>query len=59
MTSPIPTIESLTVEFKSDRKRLPDLELIGAVVCMANAEGASCGLEWRMTARPRVCTPTT
>ncbi|MFM1891981.1 MAG: hypothetical protein RLZ44_1058, partial [Pseudomonadota bacterium] len=29
----------LTVEFKSDRKRLPDQELVEAVVCLANAEG--------------------
>ena len=35
----LPTIESLTVEFKSDRKRLPDTELVEAVVCLANAEG--------------------
>lgn len=36
---PIPTHESLTVEFKSDRKRLPDSELVEAVVCLANANG--------------------
>ena len=36
---PIPTSESLTCEFKSDRKCLPDRELIEAVVCMANGEG--------------------
>lgn len=36
---PIPTTESLTCEFKSDRKCLPDRELIEAVVCMANGEG--------------------
>jgi ATP-dependent DNA helicase RecG len=35
----IPQRESLTVEFKSDQKRLPDNELIAAVVCLANAEG--------------------
>ena len=35
----IPSSESLTVEFKSDRKRLPDTELVEAVVCLANAEG--------------------
>lgn len=35
----IPPAESLTVEFKSDRKRLPDHELIEAIVCLANAEG--------------------
>ena len=37
--SPIPSAESLTCEFKSDRKCLPDRELIEAVVCMANGEG--------------------
>ena len=30
---------SRTVEFKSDRKRLPDAELVEAVVCLAYAEG--------------------
>lgn len=35
----IPTAESLTCEFKSDRQCLPDRELIEAVVCMANGEG--------------------
>lgn len=35
----IPEKESLTVEFKSDMKRLPDEELIAAVVCLANTEG--------------------
>jgi len=34
-----PASESLTVEFKSDRKRLPDNDLVEAVVCLANAEG--------------------
>ncbi|MDA7418304.1 putative DNA binding domain-containing protein [Xenophilus arseniciresistens] len=39
MTHRLPPAESLTVEFKSDRKRLPDAELVEAVVCLANAEG--------------------
>jgi ATP-dependent DNA helicase RecG len=39
MTSSIPKTESLTVEFKSDRKRLSDLELVEAVVCLTNADG--------------------
>lgn len=40
MTSPpLPPRESLTVEFKSDRKRLSDTDLVEAVVCLANAEG--------------------
>jgi ATP-dependent DNA helicase RecG len=36
-----PTEESLTVEFKSDRQRLFDRDLVEAVVCLANAEGGS------------------
>jgi ATP-dependent DNA helicase RecG len=36
---PLPPRESLTVEFKSDRARLPDRELVEAVVYLANAEG--------------------
>ena len=37
----LPTTESLTVEFKSDRpKPLPDHDLIDAMVCLANAEGS-------------------
>ncbi|MDC6167004.1 ATP-binding protein [Paucibacter sp. XJ19-41] len=40
MTPPqLPARESLTVEFKSDRTRLPDRDLIEAIVCLANAEG--------------------
>jgi ATP-dependent DNA helicase RecG len=35
----IPTAESITVEFKSDQKCLPDNELIETVVCLANSEG--------------------
>jgi ATP-dependent DNA helicase RecG len=35
----IPTFECLTVEFKSDRKRLSDSELVEALVCLANTEG--------------------
>lgn len=35
----IPEKESLTVEFKSDQKRLSDEELIAAVVCLTNTEG--------------------
>lgn len=31
--------ETLTVEFKSDRKPLPDNDLIDAITCMANGEG--------------------
>jgi len=39
MTPRLPPAETLTVEFKSDRRRLPDSELVEAVVCLANAEG--------------------
>ncbi len=39
MTCDIPERESLTVEFKSDRDRLKDRDLIAAVVCLANTEG--------------------
>jgi ATP-dependent DNA helicase RecG len=38
MTS-LPTIETLTVEFKSDQKRLPDRDLIEAITCLANTDG--------------------
>lgn len=39
MTQRLPPRETLTVEFKSDLKKLPDRELIEALVCLANAEG--------------------
>ncbi|MEK8078563.1 hypothetical protein [Pseudomonas sp. XK-1] len=39
MTLRLPPRESLSVEFKSDLKKLPDRELIEALVCLANAEG--------------------
>ena len=35
----VPSEESLTVEFKSDRDILSDDALVEAVVCLANAEG--------------------
>jgi ATP-dependent DNA helicase RecG len=35
----IPEKESLTVEFKSDRSRLSDRELIETAVCLANTDG--------------------
>ncbi|MGO4396170.1 ATP-binding protein [Variovorax sp. M-6] len=35
----LPACESLTVEFKSDRARLSDRELVEAIACLANAEG--------------------
>ena len=39
MIRTIPERESLSVEFKSDRERLPDRDLVAAVVCLANTEG--------------------
>jgi ATP-dependent DNA helicase RecG len=39
MARTIPRQESLTIEFKSDRTRLSDRELIETVVCFANTEG--------------------
>lgn len=39
MLPSLPPAESLTVEFKSDRTRLPDNDLIEALVCLANTEG--------------------
>lgn len=35
----LPHCESLTVEFKSDRKRLSDSDLVEALVCLANTDG--------------------
>lgn len=37
----IPTSESLTVEFKSDRRCLSDRELLETIVCLANTEGGA------------------
>lgn len=39
MPQRLPPRETLTVEFKSDRRKLPDSDLIEALVCLANAEG--------------------
>lgn len=39
MDGRIPHKESLTVEFKSNRRRLPDRDLVEAAVCLANTEG--------------------
>jgi ATP-dependent DNA helicase RecG len=39
MIQTLPQRESLTVEFKSDRKPLSDKDLVEAVICLANAEG--------------------
>ena len=39
LTLLLPPAETLAVEFKSDRKRLPDDDLVEALVCLANTEG--------------------
>lgn len=52
MDTQLPACESLTVEFKSDRKRLPDSELVEAVVCLANAEGGEVWLGVEDDGRP-------
>jgi len=39
MSHVLPPCESLTVEFKSDRRKFSDAELVEAVVCLANTEG--------------------
>ncbi|MEJ7804832.1 MAG: ATP-binding protein, partial [Telluria sp.] len=39
MIPTLPQRESLTVEFKSDRKRLSDNDLVEAAICLANADG--------------------
>ena len=35
----LPSTESMTVEFKSDRNGYPDHELIEALTCLANSQG--------------------
>ena len=52
MSPTLPPAESLTVEFKSDRARLPDRELVEAVVCLANAEGGELWLGVEDDGRP-------
>ena len=39
MNSPLPRRETLSVEFKSDRNKLSDRELIEAITCLANTDG--------------------
>lgn len=39
--SEVPARESLTVELKSDLKKLPDRELVLAAVCLANTDGGT------------------
>ena len=52
MTYRLPRAESLTIEFKSDLKKLPDRELIEALVCLANAEGGELWLGVEDDGRP-------
>jgi len=35
----IPKKEDLTVEFKSDKKRMPDNDIVEAIVALANTKG--------------------
>ena len=48
----MPRAESLTVEFKSDRKCLSDDELVQALVCLANSEGGQLWLGVEDDGRP-------
>lgn len=48
----LPRAESLTVEFKSDRKCLSDDELVQALVCLANSEGGQLWLGVEDDGRP-------
>ena len=41
LPTPIPTAETLEVEFKSDRDCLNDDDLIEALICLANAQGGT------------------
>ena len=41
MDNLLPEKESLTVEFKSDQRRLPDRELVASVICLANTDGGT------------------
>lgn len=52
LESHIPSAEALTVEFKSDQKRLPDKELVLAAVCLANTDGGIIYLGVEDDARP-------
>lgn len=47
--------ESLTLEFKTDVKSLPDRDLIAAVVSLANTEGGSLILVWKVAVKSLGC----
>lgn len=55
MTLRLPPAESLTVEFKSDRKHLSDGDLVEALVCLANAEGGELRLGVEDDGTPTGC----
>jgi len=38
-TPKLPPAETLTIEFKSDRRRLPDDDLVESLACLANSDG--------------------
>lgn len=48
----LPAAETLTVEFKSDRERLSDDDLVAALVCLANTEGGQLWLGVEDDGRP-------
>jgi ATP-dependent DNA helicase RecG len=52
----LPVAESLTVEFKSDRARLPDHALVEALTCLANTDGGELWLGVEDDGTPE-CTP--
>ncbi|HPX60194.1 MAG TPA: ATP-binding protein [Deltaproteobacteria bacterium] len=52
MTLVLPQNESITVEFKSDRARLSDRELVEAIVGLANTDGGELWLGVEDDARP-------
>lgn len=52
MTHTLPPAESLTIEFKSDRKKLSDNDLAEALVCLANADGGELWLGVEDDGRP-------
>jgi ATP-dependent DNA helicase RecG len=58
LDSEIPAAESLTIEFKSDRKRLPDTDLLLAAVCLANTDGGVIYWASKTTDSRPDCTPT-
>lgn len=58
-TNTVPPAETLTVEFKSDRKRLSDTDLVEALVSLTNTEGGELWLGVEDDGRATGCTLTT